>query len=412
MNKLIIIPIILIVICTLNIHSQGQITQGAQPGELYLSTDWYMDNNGQIHYAIFYTDDNGEHISLQYENLEVPLPGEMKVGTVLGDATPGALYNYGNNELWVSFDYGGTWMLRESIGTDNRFSSGTIEGEIYKYCKNPTSFMYRSENYGQTFEEINSGVFGFPEVGTNEGELYMLTGATWPNFYIEMLFSTDFGYTFLNIAIDSSTYGYYISGIFPEISRGTYGGEIYLVSWWPDYHYKIFHSVDTGYTWTQKFESEYISVYYWRVAYTAGREPGSFYVMRSRVNEAGDHVWLYIDYSNDYGETFTTYFHDLDSTLTSIESVVDDNIKITNYPNPFSVKTIIEFTLPKSCYYAELFLYDIYGNIIRQYDITGKTQQQWDGRNSKGNPVANGIYFYNIKYGNYTSKINKIVFIP
>ena len=27
---------------------------------------------------------------------------------------------------------------------------------------------------------------------------------------------------------------------------------------------------------------------------------------------------LYIDFSNDYGETFTTYFHDLDSTITNV----------------------------------------------------------------------------------------------
>jgi len=92
----------------------GQITRGAEPSEIYLSTDWYMDNNGHVHYAIFHSTNNGANIYLQYENIETPPGGEMRVGGVLGDAAPGALYNFGNNELWISFDFGGNWVLVEN----------------------------------------------------------------------------------------------------------------------------------------------------------------------------------------------------------------------------------------------------------------------------------------------------------
>ena len=88
-----------------NQKTYAQLSRGAHPGELYISSGWYIDNNGHWHFAIFHSDNNGENLTLKYETVEIPPSDEMKVGTVLGDATPGALYNYGNNELWLSYDH-------------------------------------------------------------------------------------------------------------------------------------------------------------------------------------------------------------------------------------------------------------------------------------------------------------------
>ena len=111
-------------LCGRNI--QAQITRGASPGEIYISTGWYAGYDG-VHYAIIHSTDHGENISIQYENIETPPQGEMKIGKVLGDATPGALYNYGNNELWVSFDYGKNWEFREVYGASGRYASGCLD---------------------------------------------------------------------------------------------------------------------------------------------------------------------------------------------------------------------------------------------------------------------------------------------
>ena len=393
--------------------AQTQITRGAQPAEIYISTDWYIDNLGDIHYAIFHSTDNGENITLKYENIESPPPGEMQVGQVLGDATPGALYNYGWNELWVSFDYGESWEYIDGPFSMIYYFSGCINGEIYKSWTNETLWqveLYRSENYGLSFELIDESIeVGLLEVGHIEGEVYGLNGSAGIGYNLNH--STDFGDNFTEIPIDSTVAFYSVSGHYPQISRGTEPGELYLVSWWPDYHYKIFHSTDTGYTWTEKYESDYINVYFWRVSYTAGREPGSFYVLRSRINPAGDHVWLYIDYSSDYGETFTTYFHDLDSTITSVNPIKQPDFKMSNYPNPFSDKTTIVFELPDNCKNPILFIRNIHGKTIRQFNITGRKSQQWDGRDGNGNRVPNGAYFYNIKFGNFTSQFKKVLVI-
>ncbi len=51
--------------------THAQITRGAEENEIYISTDWYIDYNDDIHYAIFHSTDNGENITLKYENIEV-----------------------------------------------------------------------------------------------------------------------------------------------------------------------------------------------------------------------------------------------------------------------------------------------------------------------------------------------------
>ncbi|MEZ5195398.1 MAG: FlgD immunoglobulin-like domain containing protein [Bacteroidales bacterium] len=387
----------------------AQITRGAQPGELYLTTDWYMDNYGHIHYGIFRSVDNGATITLQYESSTASPPSEMGVGKVLGDATPGALYNYGGGELWVSFDLGESWQYVENYTSTGFYTSGSVEGEIYKNGTDVEGTLFYSDSYGSSFNINNLDIKFYLEVGTEPGELYGKSGFAGIGFNLK--YSFDYGQNFITIPIDSVVAFWSVSGNQPRISRGTQAGEMYLISWWLDSNYKIFHSTDTGYSWTQKYESEYIDLYFWRVFYTAGREPGSFYVMRSRINDAGDHVWLYIDYSSDYGETFTTYFHDLDSTITDVNTPEIDDNKLSNYPNPFINQTTFTFKLPKNCTKPVLSIYNVRGDLIRQYNVSGKSSLQWDGTDSYGNTVCTGIYFYKIRCKEFSSEINKLLII-
>jgi len=403
-----LINISLFLISTFFLHNIviAQITRGAQPGELYISGDWYLENNSILHYAILRSTDNGENISLQYENIETPPPGEMKVGKVLGDATPGAIYNYGSNELWVSFDYGESWGFQENF-TYASYATGFSSGEIYRRSNYN---LYRSDNYGNTFDLIVESLSEpLSDVGTQSGQLYGFTGSAGIGY--KLYYSQDFGNNFIMILLDSLVAFWVPSGQFPKISRGAEQGELYLTSWWPDLHYKIFHSVDTGYTWTEKYESDYIDIYYWSVQFTAGREPGSFYVMRARINPAGDHVWLYIDYSNDYGETFTTYFHDLDSTITNISPFNTCNFKLSNFPNPVKTKTTFRFQFSEGCNNPVLNIYNAYGILIKQFNILGKNLQIWNGMDNKGNRVKEGLYLYNISYDNYSSQFNKLLIV-
>lgn len=383
----------------------AQITRGAQPGEIYIATDWYIGNGG-LHYAILHSTDNGESISLQYENIETPLPGEMKVGKVLGDATPGALYNYGDNELWVSFDYGASWVIREYLGNTN-YMSGQNDGIIFRRIGAELSI---SNNYGSSFEIITNPInCPIREPGYSLGEFYGINGNIGVGLFLDH--TLNYGQTYTEIPIDSTVAFWQVSGKYPEISRGTEPGELYLISWWPEAHYKIFHSTDTGYSWTLKYQSDYINLYYWGVQYTAGKEPGSFYVKRSRLNDTFDHSLLYIDYSSDYGETFTTYFHELDSLYTTVPTQQKDKFGITVSPNPFSSFTSISFELPDNYRSSDLNIFNLHGQLIRKIKIPVAVKQlQWDGTDQKGRPVPKGIYLLNICNETYSSNYHKLLF--
>ncbi len=71
-----------------------------------------------------------------------------------------------------------------------------------------------------------------------------------------------------------------------------------------------------------------------------------------------------------------------------------------NYPNPFNPTTTIRFALPEDSHIS-LRLYNALGEEIRTLvdDIrsAGFTAVEWDGRNSNGESVASGVYFYRIQ---------------
>jgi hypothetical protein len=369
-------------------NSYSQITRGAQPGEIYISTDWYIDNIGDIHYGIFHSTDNGENITLKYENIEVPQPGEMTVGAIIGDATTGALYNMGNNESWVSFDHGENWEFREDFIDYIRYWGGSNEGLIYK---GGWGLLYKSNDYAQNYEIVaDPPTCPISDVGLFDGEFWGIDGNAGEPF--SLYHTHDYANTYSELLIDSSVAFWAIGGYYPQISRGSESGELFLTSWWPDYHYKVFYSADSGYTWVEKFESEYIDIYYWRVFFTAGRDSGSFYVLRSRVCPAGDHVWLYIDYSNDFGETFMTYFHDLDSTITSVNTFAQLDSNWSIYPNPAKNQLTIEI--------SELIYESLNLEII---DAVGRTVRSSIINNNKTvisiEDLRSGVYYCKISGG-------------
>jgi len=70
-----------------------------------------------------------------------------------------------------------------------------------------------------------------------------------------------------------------------------------------------------------------------------------------------------------------------------------------NYPNPLSSSTTISFTLPLYTQKAELKIYNIKGQLVRELDINTKTvigSISWDGLDSYGKKVGSGIYFYKL----------------
>jgi len=84
-----------------------------------------------------------------------------------------------------------------------------------------------------------------------------------------------------------------------------------------------------------------------------------------------------------------------------------------NYPNPFNQTTKIEFTLAHSGF-VRLNIYDLLGKKVRtlvsEHLSSGYKSVLWDGKNDLGKEAASGIYFYNIKAGDF-SQTKKLVLL-
>ena len=85
-----------------------------------------------------------------------------------------------------------------------------------------------------------------------------------------------------------------------------------------------------------------------------------------------------------------------------------------SYPNPFSSGgTTIEFDLP-SITNMNMVILDIRGrvvrNLIQNEQRFGFQSIIWDGKNDDGDLVSSGVYFYQIRSGNF-NEVGKLVFV-
>ncbi len=84
-----------------------------------------------------------------------------------------------------------------------------------------------------------------------------------------------------------------------------------------------------------------------------------------------------------------------------------------NFPNPFNPSTKIEFTLPAKSQ-VELKIYNVRGELVKTLlneNMDATTHSViWDGRNSTGQSVSSGVYFYSLKAGSY-EKMEKMTLV-
>ena len=82
--------------------------------------------------------------------------------------------------------------------------------------------------------------------------------------------------------------------------------------------------------------------------------------------------------------------------------IIQSEYELNNYPNPFSHSTVISYHLKFS---GKLILkvYDILGHEVRtlvnENQSAGEYSITWDGKDAKGNKLANGIYYYRLTAG-------------
>ncbi len=112
-------------------------------------------------------------------------------------------------------------------------------------------------------------------------------------------------------------------------------------------------------------------------------------------------------------EVFDEVFTQLDIPMSETVEIdnneiipLNDNLNLTNYPNPFNPETIISFSI-QSDINIELSIFNIKGQkvttLINEQMQKGKHSTVWSGCDQNGHQVSSGIYFYKLKVGNQES---------
>ncbi|MDP1623856.1 MAG: T9SS type A sorting domain-containing protein [Bacteroidales bacterium] len=371
------------------------ITRGADTAEIYVTSYWYKVPTDLFGWGgIFRSPDNGATLTLQHKYIY-----EKNRNEIYGDFTSGTIYlqHYaGLDTLMVSHDFGNTYTYKfiDFIGYV-AMASGCVSGEFYAGPNLTYPGITRFTDYGNTFQivNLNSNLLNIMDVGTQSGELYALV---WPYYWgfnmdtLGIAYSSNYGQNFSIIYQDTCLISFKRNYTF---TRGTVPGEIYIIGQDPSDCYHIFHSTDYGQTLELKHISEPF-LDFETTSFTAGRVPGSFYMMRySYCYSYHADLWIY--YSNDYGATFTTYYHSLDSTLTG-EVHKDLVPEITVFPNPAANRLTFRLGGGFPERNTKITLYDLFGKpVAEEVLLPGHTEIILDTRN-----LTPGIYFYGVVQNN------------
>ena len=90
---------------------------------------------------------------------------------------------------------------------------------------------------------------------------------------------------------------------------------------------------------------------------------------------------------------------------------------LQNYPNPFNPETWIPYILAKDSS-VNIHIYTADGQLVRTLPLGYKKQgaylfrtqaAYWDGNNDDGEPVGSGVYFYELRAGNYSATQKMVI---
>ena len=90
---------------------------------------------------------------------------------------------------------------------------------------------------------------------------------------------------------------------------------------------------------------------------------------------------------------------------------------LRNYPNPFNPETWIPYRLAEDAF-VTLTIYDLGGRVVRTLEVGHRVAAvyesrskaiYWDGRNTLGEQVASGVYFYHLSAGDYSATRRMVI---
>jgi hypothetical protein len=99
------------------------------------------------------------------------------------------------------------------------------------------------------------------------------------------------------------------------------------------------------------------------------------------------------------------FYFDHFAAVSDLPSLPKQSVLNQNYPNPFNSTTKISFSLSSSGQ-TLVKVFDVAGReiaiLLNGYLDIGVHSSNWDGKNSAGESVGSGLYFYSVKSGNFS----------
>ncbi len=121
-----------------------------------------------------------------------------------------------------------------------------------------------------------------------------------------------------------------------------------------------------------------------------------------------------------YAISYESISHIFRSVQSSVgiddSSIQETNIKLSNYPNPFTSYTRISYQLSPTVKEGVVEIYNIKGQLVKTL-INNQTQKGgyyeiiWYGKDNYQNQVSSGIYLYRIKTDDFISKTKKMILL-
>jgi hypothetical protein len=157
--------------------------------------------------------------------------------------------------------------------------------------------------------------------------------------------------------------------------------------------------------------------------YKTVEEPGSCTVGIEDNTELIGLEYVFNDFyevtSTQVRSQFAIKFTTEEPTVVSVEeenetSAVPTNYVLEqNYPNPFNPETRINYSIPEAGF-IKLSIYDINGllvNTLQEGNLpAGRYTVVWNGKNSLGNKVGSGVYFYRLQANDFI-QVKKMILL-
>ena len=146
--------------------------------------------------------------------------------------------------------------------------------------------------------------------------------------------------------------------------------------------------------------------YHKTIILPVGSAPGTWGLAEMTVWDKAENKLL-----ADFTEIVRFEVEDVPAAPPLTEMRPDQTALLANYPNPFNPETWIPYQLAASAD-VTLTIYAMDGRAVRTLALghqpIGMYQDRsraayWDGRNSIGEPVASGVYFYTLTAGDFTA---------